>query len=62
MIDVVCFCGCSYSFVGHAGMCPECGEQTGFGRRPAQEFQPESGELEQLIRWPRDVPPEELAA
>ncbi len=26
MIDVVCFCGCSYSFVGDAGACPRCGE------------------------------------
>jgi hypothetical protein len=26
MIDVICFCGCSYSFAGDAGSCPDCGE------------------------------------
>jgi hypothetical protein len=26
MIDVVCFCGCSYSFGGDEGACPQCGE------------------------------------
>ncbi len=62
MIDVVCFCGCSYSFVGDAGMCPQCGEQTSFGRRPTKGRAPESGELEQLVQRPHDVPPEELAA
>jgi hypothetical protein len=26
MIDVVCFCGNSYSFIGNGGACPRCGE------------------------------------
>ena len=26
MADVACFCGCVYSFDGHAGACPGCGE------------------------------------
>jgi hypothetical protein len=26
MTDVACFCGCVYSFYGHAGACPGCGE------------------------------------
>lgn len=62
MIDVVCFCGASYSFVGDAGICPSCGEETSFARRPAEGRKQESGELEHLIAQPHDVPPEELAA
>jgi hypothetical protein len=62
MIDVACFCGCSYSFVGNAGICPKCGERTSFARRPYECHEPESGDLEDLIQRLRDVPPEELAA
>ena len=32
MIDVACFCGCSYSFEGDTGACPECGEPVAFRR------------------------------
>ena len=62
MIDVVCFCGCAYSFIGDAGTCPGCDEETSFTHRPAGGPRQESAELEQLIRRPYDVPPEELAA
>lgn len=62
MIDVVCFCGSSYSFVGEAGMCPRCGEPTSFASGPAERRKRKPAELEQVIQRPRDVPPEELAA
>jgi hypothetical protein len=29
MTDVVCFCGCCYSFDGEVGVCPLCGEYVG---------------------------------
>ena len=32
MIDVVCFCGCSYSFADGDGACPQCGELVSFVR------------------------------
>ncbi len=37
MADVACFCGCVYSFDGHAGACPGCGEVATLtvGRAPA---------------------------
>ena len=32
MINVVCFCGCAYSFAGDVGSCPQCGEHVSFAR------------------------------
>jgi hypothetical protein len=54
MIDVVCFCGCSYSFVGDAGTCPRCGELVSFGRPSANEAQRAGEGLEQLSVRPVD--------
>ena len=62
MIHVVCFCGSSYSFVGGAGICPECGEETSFARGPAAGREPKSAQLEALVQRSRDLPSEELAA
>lgn len=44
MIDVACFCGCSYSFVGDGGVCPSCGESVSFPRVSA----PEDGAIDSL--------------
>ncbi len=61
MIDVVCFCGCSYSFEGDTGACPECGEPVTFVRASADE-RGTPGERERLSPPGRDPAPHELAA
>lgn len=59
MINVVCFCGCSYSFAGDTGACPECGEPVTFVRASADEI-PEQREP---VSPPASEPaPHELAA
>ena len=35
MAEVACYCGCSYSFYGDAGACPDCGEVATLRTRPA---------------------------
>jgi hypothetical protein len=63
MIDVVCFCGSSYSFVGDAGACPQCGEHVSFARRPTPEAHTTRDELGQLLKLTEDqMPPDEMAA
>ena len=63
MIDVVCFCGSSYSFVGDAGVCPQCGEHVGFARHSASDASPARDELGQLLKLTEDqMPPDEMAA
>jgi hypothetical protein len=37
MINVVCYCGCAYSFAGDAGSCPRCSEPVFFTRGPEAE-------------------------
>jgi hypothetical protein len=37
MINVVCYCGCAYSFAGDVGRCPQCGEHVSFSRRPGAD-------------------------
>jgi hypothetical protein len=61
MINVVCFCGCSYSFAGDAGACPECGETVTFVRASASA-KATSEERERLSPPARDPAPHELAA
>jgi hypothetical protein len=63
MINVACFCGCSYSFTGDAGVCPQCGEAVTFTGAPVTEAQDQRDQLGRLSkRSVHDVPPEEMAA
>jgi hypothetical protein len=63
MIDVVCFCGCSYSFADDVGACPECGERVTFTRASGDEVQDMRDQLGQLLTQSADdSPPEEIAA
>jgi hypothetical protein len=39
MINVVCFCGCSYSFADDTGACPKCGEPVTLTRVSTGEVQ-----------------------
>jgi hypothetical protein len=48
MIDVVCFCGNSYSFIGDAGACPHCGERATFTRAASNQAGARSGEVEDV--------------
>jgi hypothetical protein len=52
MIDVVCFCGCSYSFLGDAGACPDCGEVASM---------PSTGSSDHTEHEPLDPPRVDLA-
>jgi hypothetical protein len=61
MIDVVCFCGCSYSFAGHAGVCPRCGELVTFPRARGNQ-KPETRDRVDTLRAADDSRPDELAA
>jgi hypothetical protein len=71
MADVACFCGCVYSFDGHAGACPGCGEVATLtvGRAPAgtergQQEQPSpvanghgpGGQASTLREWAELIP------
>jgi hypothetical protein len=52
MIDVACFCGCSFSFAGDEGVCPQCGERVSF-TDPVTDRAWEK--RERLRRLPRQV-------
>ncbi len=62
MIDVVCFCGCSYSFPGDTGTCPDCGETVTFRRPWAGESHETTDEREPLSPAAGERAPHELAA
>ena len=49
MIDVVCFCGCRYSFTGDGGACPNCGEPVSLGVAAAENARESDAQLEQLV-------------
>jgi hypothetical protein len=63
MIDVVCFCGNSYSFTGDAGACPQCGEVVTFERAGADGAREEDAHTaEPSRRAIQDERPEDIAA
>jgi predicted ATP-dependent serine protease len=49
MIDVVCFCGCAYSFSGDMGACPKCGEYVTFSQVPMEEERRMRRELDAVL-------------
>jgi hypothetical protein len=61
MINVVCFCGCAYSFAGDVGSCPQCGEHVFFARGlEAKDRQETIARI--VARASSGSPPEDLAA
>jgi hypothetical protein len=61
MINVVCFCGCAYSFEGTLGSCPQCGEPVSFVR--GLEAQDRQETIAMIVaRASSGSPPEDLAA
>ena len=71
MADVACFCGCVYSFDGHAGACPGCGEvatltggRASVGTERGQQEQPSpaanghgrGGQAATLREWAELIP------
>jgi hypothetical protein len=71
MADVACFCGCVYSFDGHAGPCPGCGEvatltvgRASVGTERGQQEQPSpavnrhgrGGQAATLREWAELIP------
>jgi hypothetical protein len=71
MADVACFCGCFYSFDGHAGACPGCGEvatvtvgRASVGTERGQQEQPSpaangyglGGQAATLREWAELIP------
>ena len=63
MINVVCYCGCAYSFAGDVGSCPRCGEHVVFTRGPEAELQDRQETIAKVVaRASGGSPPDELAA
>jgi hypothetical protein len=63
MIDVVCFCGNSYSFIGNAGACPHCGEVVTFARVSPSQTEASSGQRDAPATPSLDEQrPEDMAA
>jgi len=63
MIDVVCFCGCTYSFEGATAACPRCGEPVTLTPPAADEDLGIDAGSDQLLGRPVvELPPEEMAA
>ena len=61
MINVVCYCGCAYSFTGDVGSCPQCGEHVFFTREPESYARDET--IAVIVgRASSGSPPGELAA
>jgi hypothetical protein len=48
-MDVACFCGCRYSFVGDLGACPACGEYVTLRRVSETEARQMRAELDLLL-------------
>ena len=63
MMNVACFCGCSYSFAGNSGVCPKCGEHLALTPSVTDEGQAMDAHFDHLRRQPGEDPrPEEMAA
>lgn len=63
MIDVVCFCGRSYSFTNDVGVCPKCGERVSLNRGYAvEEHKGREEPAPRLSRLAEKASPEEIAA
>jgi hypothetical protein len=65
MINVVCYCGCAYSFAGDVGSCPRCGEHVSFSRSPGADLVDRQETIAKIVaRVSGDAgsPPGELAA
>jgi hypothetical protein len=61
MINVVCYCGCAYSFTGDVGSCPRCGEHVSFTRAYEPDERQET--IAKIVaRASRRSTPGELAA
>jgi hypothetical protein len=61
MINVVCYCGCTYSFAGDVGSCPRCGERVSFNRAYEPDDRQET--IAKIVaRASGASPPGELAA
>ena len=58
MIQVVCFCGCRYSFTGDIGTCPECGEGARFPRAPVAAQHQTIDELPLVLKPTTDPTPQ----
>jgi hypothetical protein len=61
MINVVCFCGCAYSFAGDVGSCPQCGEHVSFARGLEEQDRQETIAMI-VARASSGSTPEDLAA
>jgi hypothetical protein len=62
MIDVVCFCGCTYSFEGEEAACPRCGEALSLAPANGDNVSVDA-QLDQLLRRPAPgLPADEIAA
>ena len=63
MINVVCYCGCAYSFADDVGSCPQCGEQVFFTRGPDAEATDTKETIAKIVaKVSGGLPPEDLAA
>jgi hypothetical protein len=59
MINVVCYCGCEYSFTDDVGSCPRCGELVFSSRQSRSQAREETIAM---IMARASSGPEELAA
>jgi hypothetical protein len=63
MINVVCYCGCAYSFQGDLGSCPTCGESVSFTRGSDAETPDRQETIAKILAQASGgSSPEELAA
>ena len=62
MINVVCYCGCAYSFSGDVGSCPQCGEYVSFSRGPAEPEDRQETIAKIVAQASGGSPPGEMAA
>jgi hypothetical protein len=63
MIDVVCFCGCTYSFEGEEAACPRCGEGLSLAPAAGGDSVSVDAQLDELLRRPAPrLPADEIAA
>jgi hypothetical protein len=63
MINVVCFCGCAYSFADAIGTCPQCGERVSSARGVDAGLEQTGEQIDRLLtQLAIKLPPDELAA